>query len=72
MENQNDILLALLLLGLLGLALSLFIASLGETKTEAKTCEGPHSWSTNPETEKLQCTRCNYVAGTHKTESGEY
>lgn len=38
-----------------------------------KECK-PHSWSHHPETGKLTCIKpgCGYVAGTNKTEHGEY
>ena len=32
----------------------------------------PHKWTYHPETSKMTCTICNFVAGTYATSNGEY
>lgn len=62
------------------IAVATFIALLATVMNSAmnptppkKRCS-PHKWSIHPETNKLTCTEpgCGYVAGTNKTERGEY
>lgn len=72
---DDAFLLVILLFGVVILA-RLVTLALGPTQQErvgriASSCP-PHKWSIHPVTNKHQCTECDYVAGTYKTEHGEY
>lgn len=62
---EGFILLAIILLGMIAL---LELSSASAKKPEK--C-GVHDWSYNKDN-KLQCTRCNMLAGSIKTDSGDY
>lgn len=75
MSEQPDPFLGLIfiLIGTLVVSklVSLFVG-VGEPPAAQKEPCKLHKWSTNPATEKLQCTECNYVSGTHTTDGGNY
>lgn len=52
------------------LSLFLFWPKVEQPK-ELKPCR-PHSWSIREQDDKYVCLNCGYVAGTFKSENGEY
>lgn len=69
MEDQANDVLIYILVGAFAITTLLAINATFDTGVTKKgtECEGPHQWSTNPETNQLQCTECNYVAGTNSS-----
>lgn len=72
MDDQTfDILFnAITIATVVALLVTLMRAGLNATPP-TKECK-PHKWSIHPATEKLTCTECSYVAGTNKTDTGQY
>ena len=74
MQEQPDPFLALIVIFLVTVVLASLVNWLFSSTSQPRALKGCelHKWSLNPVTDKLQCEVCNYVAGTHSTERGQY
>ncbi len=71
MNEQADALLGLILVAAFALVFVFIGNAIRSTSTRRRNCS-PHRWSTHPETNKLECTLCGFVAGSHETDHGDY
>lgn len=63
MNDDQEVLLNVLTMAITVVSLLLALSLMMRSSSRSKGCK-VHRWSHHPETKKLTCTECSYVAGT--------